>query len=379
MVEDGLRLSVYFGERDRAEGRLLADALIATYADHGLRTSVLLRGIEGFGIKHRLQTERLLTLSEDLPLLALAVDTPVRIKAVLEQVRAIAGHGLITLERARLVSGSPGESQLPSGQEAVKLTIYLGRQERVGSTAAYLAVVDCLHRHGVAGASVLLGLDGTQHGVRRRGRFFAGNGQVPLMVQSVGDSAAIARALGEIAGMLPEPAMTFERVRVCKRDGVLLAEPLQPPDADGGGLAYWQKLVIYSSEQSRYEGQPLHGALVRRLRQEGAAGATALRGQWGYHGQHRPHGERFWSIRRHVPVLTLLLDTPAMMLRWFEIVDEMTRQTGLVTSEIVPALRAAGPGIEHGGLALAELYRASAGLSATGLLGWMDNPQKEQL
>jgi PII-like signaling protein len=352
-LEDGLRLSVYFGERDRAQGGLLADALIDTYAQHEVRTSVLLRGIEGFGIKHRLQSERLLTLSEDLPLLALAVDTQPRIEAVLAHVREIAGEGLITLERARLLSEPSADPQLPPGADAVKLSIYLGRQERVGSTPAYLALVACLHRHGVAGASVLLGLDGTAHGIRRRGRFFARNAQVPLMIQSVGESATVASALQEIAGMLREPAMTLERVRVCKRDGVLLAEPLQPPAADGAGLAYWQKLVVYSSEQTRYQRQPLHSALVRRLRLQGAAGATALRGQWGYHGEHRPHGERFWAIRRHVPVLTLLLDTPANAQRWFEIIDEMTAETGLVTSEIVPALRAAGPGIEHGGLALA--------------------------
>ncbi len=225
----------------------------------------------------------------------------------------------------------------------------------------YVAVVDCLHRHGVAGASVLLGLDGTAHGVRRRGRFFARNARVPLMIQSVGESAPIARALEELVGMLSEPAMTLERVRVCKRDGVLLGEPLRPPAADNAGLAYWQKLVVYTSEQSRYEHQPLHSALIRRLRREGAAGATALRGQWGYHGDHQPHGEAFWSIRRHVPVLTLLLDTPENMLRWYEIVDQMTAETGLVTSEIVPALRAAGPGIEHGGLELAAWHGRSPG------------------
>jgi hypothetical protein len=41
--------------------------------------------------------------------------------------------------------------------------------------------------------------------------------------------------------------------------------------------------------------------------------------------------------------------------RWFEIVDDMTAETGLVTSELVPALRAAGPELERGGLRLAEL------------------------
>ena len=128
---------------------------------------------------------------------------------------------------------------------------------------------------------------------------------------------------------------------------------VEPPPRDGAGLAYWQKLVVYAGEQVHHRGEPLYSALVRRLRREGAAGATALRGEWGYHGEHRPHGERFWSLRRHVPVLTVLLDTPANMRRWFAIVDEMTEQTGLVTSELVPALRAAGPDVEHGGLALA--------------------------
>ena len=354
MVEDGLRLSVYLGERDRVGGRLLADALIDVFARHELRTSILLRGVEGFGIKHRLQTERLLTLSEDLPLIALALDTQARIEPLLEEVRAHSREGLITLERARLLSGPAGSLELARDPDAVKLTVYLGRQEKVGSRPAFLAVVECLHRHGLAGASVLLGLDGTARGVRRRASFFARNAQVPLMIQSVGESAPMAKALGEIAELLSEPAMTLERVRVCRRDGAALSEPLRPPDADAAGLAYWQKLVVYASEQTRYEHQPLHSALIRRLRREGAAGATALRGQWGYHGEHRPHGERFWSIRRHVPVLTVLMDTPANMSRWFEIVAEMTSETGLVTSEIVPALRAAGPGVEHGGLALAE-------------------------
>jgi PII-like signaling protein len=360
MLEDALRLTAYVGERDRADGRLLADALMDAFDRHGARTSVLLRGIEGFGIKHRLQSEGLLTLSEDLPLIAIALDTEARIEPLLEEVCALSRHGVITLERARLASASESLVFEP-GSDAVKLTIYIGRQEQVAGVAAHVAVVECLRRHGVAGASVLLGLDGTAHGVRQRARFLARNTRVPVMIQSVGESANIASALEEIAGMLSDPTMTLERVRVCKRDGVLLAEPLCPPVLDDAGLAYWQKLVLYASEQSRYDGQSLHSALVRRLRREGAAGATALRGQWGYHGEHEPHGEAFWSLRRHVPALTLLLDTPANTQRWFEIVDEMTAETGLVTSEIVPALRAAGPGIAHGGLGLAARHGRSPG------------------
>jgi PII-like signaling protein len=82
--------------------------------------------------------------------------------------------------------------------------------------------------------------------------------------------------------------------------------------------------------------------LARRLLQAGAAGATALRGVWGYHGDHAPHGDRLLALRRRVPVLTVVVDTPARIRRWFGIVDELTDESGLVTCETVPAFHARG-------------------------------------
>ena len=82
--------------------------------------------------------------------------------------------------------------------------------------------------------------------------------------------------------------------------------------------------------------------LARQLLEAGAAGATALRGVWGYHGDHQPHGDRLLALRRRVPVLTVVVDTPARIRRWFAIVDELTDKTGLVTCETVPAFRARG-------------------------------------
>jgi len=53
-------------------------------------------------------------------------------------------------------------------------------------------------------------------------------------------------------------------------------------------------------------------------------------------------------------VVTVIVDTPERIRRWFGIVDELTSETGLVTSEQVPALRATGPQIARGGLRLSE-------------------------
>jgi PII-like signaling protein len=178
---------------------------------------------------------------------------------------------------------------------------------------------------------VLLGVDGTAHGRRERAGFFAGNADVPLMVVAVGSGASIAAALAE----LPAPLATLERVRVCKRDGQLLARPHDLPETDEHGLPVWQKLMVYT-------GHPAGGELVRRLRGAGVRGATVLRGIWGFHGDHAPHGDRMLQLRRRVPVLTVVVDRPERIARAFDVIDGLTGERGLVTSEKVPALADAG-------------------------------------
>ena len=89
MSEDGLALTVYFGERSRAGGRFMADALADVFARHGLRGSVILRGASGFGAKHRLRSDHLLTLSEDLPVVAVAVDARASVLAALPDVERL--------------------------------------------------------------------------------------------------------------------------------------------------------------------------------------------------------------------------------------------------------------------------------------------------
>jgi PII-like signaling protein len=111
--EDCLKLTIYFGERDRAGGGFLADALTDIYARHELQTSLVMRGVEGFGAKHHLHTDRLLTLSEDLPLVSVAVDTRERIEAALADVNQLRFQGLVTLERARMLTGRIEPVELP--------------------------------------------------------------------------------------------------------------------------------------------------------------------------------------------------------------------------------------------------------------------------
>jgi PII-like signaling protein len=348
--EDCLKVTTYFGEHDRHGHHYLADELLDVYEHHALQASILLRGVEGFGIKHRLQTQRILTLSEDLPLVSIAVDTRRRVEPVIEDLRERVHEGLLTVERSTMVTGSIGRVELPAALgEETKLTIYCGRGERVYGKSAAIAIVDLLHRHGVAGATIFLGVDGMTHGLRQRARFFSRNTNVPLMIVSVGAGAAIADVLPKLGSLLSRPLLTLEPVRVLKRDGERLADLASSTSPSGDE---WQKLMIYVGEQARLDGHPLYVELVRRLRKANSAGATALRGIWGYHGDHAPHGDRLLSIRRHVPVVAAIVDRPEEIQKIWPIVDQATAATGLVTSEFVPAYRSEPHPATHHRLAL---------------------------
>jgi PII-like signaling protein len=348
--EDSLKLTSYFGERQRtAENGFAADALLDLYGQRGIATSILLRGVEGFGARQRLRTDRSLTLSDDLPLTAVAVDTRSRIEGLLESTSGLLRSGLVTLERARLLTGDMdvvGPIETPDDE--TKLTVYLGRQERVYRVPAFVAVCDLLHRRGIAGATALLGVDGTAHGKRQRAAFFSRNAGTPMMVIAVGSGTRIARVLPELGGLLRQPLLTLERVRICKRDGELLCRPpaagesLPPVDPTGMPLA--RKLMVYTSEAALHDGQPVHRAIVRRLREAGISGATTQRGMWGFHGDHPPHGDRLLQLGRHVPALTIVIDSPERIQTAFDIIDDLTAEHGLVTCETVPAIRPVGSG-----------------------------------
>src|SRR6185437_15787696 len=330
-------------------GRFAADALLDLYGRHEVATSVLLRGAEGFGARRHPRTDMSLTLSEDLPLIAVAVDSRSRIEPLVEPTARITGSGLVSLERARLLRDdiSPGDVEAVTprygAHEETKLTIYLGRQERVYRMPAFMAVCDLLYRRGIAGATALLGVDGTAHGHRERAAFFSRNEGTPMMVIAVGASERILRVLPELGGLLRRPLLTLEQVRLCKRDGESLATPAVLPSTDDSGLPVWHTLMVYTSESALHDGQPVHRAIVRRLRAAGISGATTQRGMWGFHGDHAPHGDRLLQLGRRVPAVTIVVDSPGRVAAAFAIIDELTAAHGLVTSEWVPAIRPAAP------------------------------------
>lgn len=69
-----------------------------------LAGATVLRGIEGFGAKQHLHTSRILSLSDDLPVLIEAVDAEDKIRAIIPEIDDMLGDGLMTLEKVEVIT-----------------------------------------------------------------------------------------------------------------------------------------------------------------------------------------------------------------------------------------------------------------------------------
>ena len=331
-------MTVFFGERDRSDGHLRASVLMDLCARRSVATSVLLRGSEGFGAKHAARTDRLLTLSEDLPMSLVAIDSEDRIAQLEHEIRELTPRGLVTLEGTRLVGAAdPGQGTPQGGAGAAKLTVVVGRRERANGSSAHEEVVDRMRASGMYCATALLGLDGTREGSRQRARFFGRNEQVPTLIVGVGEESSALAAAESLSAVLRRPAMMLAPVRICSRDGVRMQGPdAGAADEGNRGLC---RLSVYAAENIRHEHGTLHSAIVRRLRVAGAAGVSTLRGQWGYDGDGDPGGERIAALGRHAPMVTMVIDAPQAAAGWLEIIEEMAGDGALITSETISAGR----------------------------------------
>ena len=91
---------------------------------------------------------------------------------------------------------------------------------------------------------------------------------------------------------------------------------------------------VLIGESDLWHHQPLYAALIERLRREGFAGATVLRGIAGFGARSVVHTTRLLRLSEDLPVVIEVVDTPGHVDRLLPILDEMVGE-GLVTLEKV--------------------------------------------
>jgi uncharacterized protein len=99
---EGRLLRIHIGESDQWHHKPLYQELVQAARRQGLAGATVLRGIEGFGASSRIHTSRILSLSEDLPLVIEIVDTADKVEGFLAAVDELLTEGLVTMERVEV-------------------------------------------------------------------------------------------------------------------------------------------------------------------------------------------------------------------------------------------------------------------------------------
>jgi len=107
---NAMLLRIFFGE-DAKCGRLpLYEAIVLKAREMHLAGATVLRGPLGYGHSSRLHTTKILSLSEDLPLIIEIVDSEEKINAFLPTLDGMIGSGLVTLEKVQVLQYGPAKN-----------------------------------------------------------------------------------------------------------------------------------------------------------------------------------------------------------------------------------------------------------------------------
>src|SRR6266536_2138798 len=244
--------------------------------------------------------------------------------------------------------------------EQVLCRFQLSNFIRHGTQPLYEWIVETAHRDGLRGATVLKGFYGLRpDGSVLREHTWAISQELPVIVEVVDGSEAIARLLADVEPAFREGAITLERAHVvlyragsreddvleARREVVATRQRSAAPGvrtmkipADGVLL----RIFIGESDREPGHDRPLFEAIVRRAREAHLAGATVLRGPMGFGRHSRVHAAKLLELSTDLPIVIEIVDAEEKINAFVPVVDELVTE-GLVTLEAVRILRYVSP------------------------------------
>jgi PII-like signaling protein len=96
-------MRIHIGESDKWHGKPLYQAIFELLRQEHFSGATVLRGVGGYGGSSIYHTDKILRLSQDLPIVIEIVEFTERIEQILPRLDEMVDGGLITLEKVRVI------------------------------------------------------------------------------------------------------------------------------------------------------------------------------------------------------------------------------------------------------------------------------------
>lgn len=93
-------------------------------------------------------------------------------------------------------------------------------------------------------------------------------------------------------------------------------------------------LRVHFGESDKWEGKPLHEAILAKCRELGMAGAIVYRGIEGYGTSTRVRRDSPWRLSRDAPIMVSIIDTEEQIAKLIPYLDAMVGEGLIAVSKV---------------------------------------------
>jgi PII-like signaling protein len=220
------KVSIYVGQDRQYHGESVYAAILEFLFYHKVSGASVTRGIAGFGADHHMHTDRVLVLTENLPMKVEFIETPAKVEELLPKLHEMAGTGLIEIQDTTVVKPSETSAKasrqestppLKSQGKAKLMRIYVGENDKWNGKPLYRALLEGMRANDIAGVTVYQGILG--YGANRRIRKDTAlhlSHDRPIMLSVVDTEERLRAFLPVLDDMVQQGLVVFSDVDVIK-------------------------------------------------------------------------------------------------------------------------------------------------------------------
>jgi PII-like signaling protein len=224
---------------------------------------------------------------------------------------------------------------LQAGQ-AKKVTIFINEDTRHHFSPLADAILTFLLHRGVSGATATRAIAGFgAHHTMHTSKIEALSEHLPIRIEFIESAEKVDELMPALYDLVVDGVIEVQDTRVVKIAAAEHAVP-KTPHAELRGKA--RMMRIFMGEADRWQGEPLHEAIVKRLRSMDIAGATVYSGILGYGAKGHTHKSRRLPFSHDLPVMISVVDAEDKVARVIGEIESMM-QDGLIVLSDVDVIR----------------------------------------
>jgi PII-like signaling protein len=218
---------------------------------------------------------------------------------------------------------------------AKKVSIYVGQDHQYHGESVYAAILEFLFYHKVSGASVTRGIAGfgADHHMHTD-RILVLTENLPMKVEFIETPEKVEELLPKLHEMVGTGLIEIQDTTIVKPTQVSKksARPEEAPSLKREGKAKMMRIFI--GENDKWNGKPLHKALIESMRSNDIAGVTVYQGILGYGANRRIHKDSALHLSHDRPMMLSVVDTEEKLRAFLPVLDEMVQQGLVVFSDV---------------------------------------------